>query len=131
MGGLAPLEIDVVAVDLNVNEAFPKAQRIAAFSVDTRRLHGDNGLRIVIEAPTENNSAVEAQQFLRYHGEELGYQVFDYGDPRERKDFIMSAIKEVSGDGDRRLEMATISTDFVESLFVDVPVEFPRLGPGV
>ena len=54
--------VDVVTTDLNVVEPFERAQRVAAFSVDTQGRHSGQGLRVIIESKP-GMSCVEAEAF--------------------------------------------------------------------
>ena len=91
-------EVDVVATDLTVANPLEKAQRVAAFSVDTQGRHEDGGvLRVMVDTPQGNTQATEAANFLRYHGDHLGYRVFDYGNFDERAQFFDVAVGELTG----------------------------------
>ena len=93
-------EVDVVAADLNVAEPLEKAQRIAALSVDTREQHkpGIGLLRVVIESQEDNAQALKAQEFLRFHSDELDYRVFDLRSQDESSEFYDSSVRELTTD---------------------------------
>ena len=93
-------EVNVVTADLNVAEPLEKAQRIAALSVDTREQlqPGNRRLRVVIESQDDNAQALRAADFLRFHGDELDYRVFDLRSKDESSDFYDSSVRELTTD---------------------------------
>ena len=91
-------DVYVVATNLNVAEPLQRAQRITAFSLDTRRQPSDNGIRVVMEANNENVQATEAAKFLRHHSTHLPYRVFDFGIEPERSEFFDTSVEEILGD---------------------------------
>ena len=90
--------VDVVTADLSVSEPFAKAQKIVSLSLDTRQLHQPrNGrLRVVTESQTDNDQAIEALDFLRFHSSELDYHVFDLREHDESAEFYNSSVMEIT-----------------------------------
>ena len=90
--------VDVVTADLSVSEPFAKAQKIVSLSLDTRQLHQPrNGrLRVVTESQTDNDQAIEALDFLRFHSRELDYHVFDLREHDESAEFYNSSVMEIT-----------------------------------
>ena len=97
-GENAQANVYVVATDLNVAEPLQRAQRITAFSMDTRMLNPSDGIRVVMEASENNVQATEAARFLRYHTKNLPYRVFDFDNEPERSKFLDIAAEEILGD---------------------------------
>ena len=91
-------DVYVVATDLNVAEPLQKAQRITAFSLDTKVLHPNDGIRVVMDVNENNVQATEAAKFLRYHSMGLRYRVFDFGNEPERSEFLDTSVQEILGD---------------------------------
>ncbi len=96
----AAYDIDVITTDLRVAEPLERAQRIAAFSMDTQDRHATHSgsLRVVIETPIEDPKAVEAAGFIRQYSERLKYQVFDFNQPTERAKFFTTSVDELTGE---------------------------------
>ena len=90
--------VDVVTADLSVSEPFAKPQKIVSLSLDTRQLHQPrNGrLRVVTESQTDNDQAIEALDFLRFHSSELDYHVFDLREHDESAEFYNSSVMEIT-----------------------------------
>ena len=93
-------DVNVVAADLKVAEPLEKAQKIAMLSVDTREQHqpGIGLLRVVIESQDDNDQALKAQEFLRYHSDELAYRVYDLRSQDESSEFYSSSVRELTTD---------------------------------
>ena len=91
-------DVYVVATDLNVAEPLQKAQRITAFSLDTKVLHPNDGIRVVMDVNENNVQATEAAKFLRHHSMGLRYRVFDFGNEPERSEFLDTSVQEILGD---------------------------------
>ena len=91
-------DVNVVTTDLNVSEPLEKVQKIAALSVDTREKHqhGIGQLRVVIESQDDNAQALRAQEFLRFHSDELDYRVFDLRSQNESSEFYDSSVRELT-----------------------------------
>ena len=90
--------VNVVTADLSVSEPFAKAQKIVSLSLDTRQLHQPrNGrLRVVTESQTDNDQAIEALDFLRFHSSQLDYHVFDLREHAESAEFYNSSVMEIT-----------------------------------
>ena len=90
--------VNVVAADLSVSDPFAKAHKIVSLSVDTRKQHrpGNGQLRVVFESQDDNAQALEAMDFLRFHGDELDYRVFDLRQRDESSEFYDSSVKELT-----------------------------------
>ena len=93
-------DVNVVTADLRVAEPLEKAQKIAMLSVDTREQHqpGIGLLRVVIESQEDNDQALKAQEFLRYHSDELAFRVFDLRSQDESSEFYSSSVRELTTD---------------------------------
>ena len=93
-------DVNVVTADLKVAEPLEKAQKIAMLSVDTREQHqpGIGLLRVVIESQDDNDQALKAQEFLRYHSDELAYRVYDLRSQDESSEFYSSSVRELTTD---------------------------------
>ena len=93
-------DVNVVTADLNVAQPLEKAQKIAALSIDTREQHqpGIGLLRVVIESQDDNAQALKAQEFLRFHSDELDYRVFDLRSQDESSEFYDSSVRELTTD---------------------------------
>ena len=91
-------EVYVVATDLNVAEPLRKAERITAFSLDTKVLPSMVGIRVVMDVNENNVHATEAAKFLRHHSGDLRYRVFDFGNEPERSEFLDTSVEEILGD---------------------------------
>ena len=91
-------DVNVVTTVLNVSEPLEKFQKIAALSVDTREKHqhGIGQLRVVIESQDDNAQALRAQEFLRFHSDELDYRVFDLRSQNESSEFYDSSVRELT-----------------------------------
>lgn len=96
--------VNVVAADLGVAEPLQKAERIIAMSLDTRkpRSLGSDQLRIVFESDIGNIASAEAGEFLRFHGNDLSYDVFDLGNADESLNFFNMSVDELMGQADER-----------------------------
>ena len=95
----SPIDVFVVATDLNVREPLQKAQRITAFSLDTQPLYPDGGIRVLMDVNGGNPQAADAANYLRHHSTALRYRVFDFGSEPERSEFFDTAADEILGPG--------------------------------
>jgi len=126
-------DIHVVAADLNVLEPLEKAQKISAFSMDTRDRSGHSELRVVMDTHGEDSRASEAAAFLRFHSQELGYTVFDFGQNLERSKFLSTSLEELTGtEGAAWRELWTSRPDYREPvIYFAFPASRPhRYIPG-
>ena len=89
--------VHVVAADLGVVEPLDKAQKVVALSLDTRvqRRREQGQLRVVFETRAGSSASAEAGEFLRFHGHELAYEVFDWGITDESSNFFTMAANEL------------------------------------
>ena len=89
--------VNVVTADLGVGDPRSKANRITAFSLDTKPRHqpGRDELRVVIETGADDRRSVEAAEFLRFHSKELFYNVFDLRLDAESSDFFTKSEDEL------------------------------------
>ena len=96
--GVTQTDVYVVATNLDVAQPLEKAQRITAFSLDTKLHHPNDGIRVVMDVNENNVQSTEAANFLRYHSKGLQYRVFDFGNEPERREFLDGAVEEIMGD---------------------------------
>ena len=90
--------VNVVTADLGVGRPLDKVSNIVTLSVDTKAHHraGGDELRVVIETGAQNPRSVEAADLLRFHSEELLYDVFDLNVETESSDFFAKSENELN-----------------------------------
>lgn len=94
--------VNVVTADLGVAEPIAKAHKIVALSVDTHTRNSSNSdqLRVVFESQYDNALADEASKFLRFHSDELHYDVFDLSERTESSKFFDMSVEEITRNVD-------------------------------
>lgn len=92
-----PHAVNIVTADLGVADPLVKAHKVVALSVDTRNQRGPgrDQLRVVIETRAGTTDAAAAGEFLRFHGADLLYDVFDLGQRDESLEFFETSANEI------------------------------------
>ena len=91
----------VLAADLKVNDPLDRAQRVSALALDTRGERQGDNLRVVIDTEGAEPEGRTAAEFIRHHGQELAYEVYDFGQADERGHFLDQTADELLSDGAR------------------------------
>ena len=94
----------VVTADLDVAEPMTKAQKVVSLSLDTQsqRQRAQTQLRVVIETGANDIDSSEASEFLRFYGESLEYELFDFSLTDESSDFYKMSENELIAQADAR-----------------------------
>ena len=98
----------VLAADLKVTEPLDRAQRVSAIALDTKDERQGDNLRVVIDTEGAEQSGHTAAEFIRHHGQELAYEVYDIGQAAERGRFFDQAADELLSEGAREWRSALL-----------------------
>jgi hypothetical protein len=91
-------QIYVVAVDLDVIEAWGKAARVTTLALDALRSSVNDRLRVVLDSHGENSDASVATSFMKKQSDKLQYKVYDFGQDSERRVFLEQSVNEITGE---------------------------------
>lgn len=91
-------QIYVVAVDLDVIEAWGKAARVTTLALDARRSSVNDRLRVVLDSHGENSDASAATSFMKKQSDKLQYKVYDFGQDSEKRVFLEQSVNEITGE---------------------------------